>query len=69
MDERAQAEFETALDMARRGREMWLEKPTHENFKVWRDSSETAHRWHRTLRLAGKDPDSPEDGLTRILGN
>ena len=69
MDEQAQAEFETALDMARRGREMWLEKPTHENFKVWRDSSETAHRWHRTLRLAGKGPEAPEDELDRILGN
>ncbi len=69
MDERAQAEFETALDMARRGREKWLENPTQENFKVWRDSSETAHRWHRTLRLAGKGPEAPEDELHRILGN
>jgi hypothetical protein len=48
----------------------WLvEKPTLENFTVWRDSSETAHRWHRTLRLAGKGPESPEDELDEILGN
>ena len=41
--------------------------PAH--FRIWRDASETAIRWHRTLRLAGKKPDSPEDELDRILGN
>jgi hypothetical protein len=63
----AEAEFETALDMARRGREMWLERPTPENFKVWRDSSETAHRWHRTLRL-DRDREPVKDELDELLG-
>jgi hypothetical protein len=67
--DQAQTEFATALDMARRGREMWLENPVPANFRIWRDASETAIRWHRTLRLAGKEPDSPEDELDRILGN
>jgi hypothetical protein len=66
--DQAQMEFETALDMARRGREMWLEDHTMQSFKIWRDSSETAHRWHRTLRLAGHDPAlEGEDELERIL--
>jgi hypothetical protein len=67
--DQAQAEFEIALDMARRGREMWLENPVLANFRIWRDASETAIRWHRTLRLAGKGPESSEDELDRILGN
>ena len=67
--DQAQTEFATALDMARRGREMWLENPVPANFRIWRDASETAIRWHRTLRLAGKGRDSPEDELDRILGN
>jgi hypothetical protein len=61
--------FETALDMARRGREMWLENPVPANFRIWRDASETAIRWHRTLRLAGKEPDSPEDVANGLLTN
>ena len=52
----AQVEYETALDMSRRGREAWLENPTRENFQVWREASETAHRWHRTIRLSGNAP-------------
>jgi hypothetical protein len=66
--DQAQIEFETALDMARRGREKWLEDGKPESFKIWRDSSETAHRWHRTLRLAGKEPESADDELDRITG-
>jgi hypothetical protein len=66
--DRAQTEFATALDMARRGREMWLEDPVPANFRIWRDASETAIRWHRTLRLADKGPESPEDELGQILG-
>ena len=38
--DQAQAEFETALDMARRGREVWLESPVPANFRIWRDASE-----------------------------
>jgi hypothetical protein len=44
--DQAQTEFETALDMARRGREMWLEAPGPANFRIWRDASETAIRCH-----------------------
>jgi hypothetical protein len=65
--DQAQIEFETALDMARRGREMWLAKPTPANFRVWRDASETAHRWHRSLRLGGQMPESDTDELEKIL--
>jgi hypothetical protein len=64
----AQVEYETALDMSRRGREAWLEKPTRENFQVWREASETAHRWHRTIRLSGEKPKDSSDELAEILG-
>jgi hypothetical protein len=40
--DQAQTEFATALDMARRRREMWLENPVPAHFRVWRDASETA---------------------------
>lgn len=65
--DQAQIEFETALDMSRRGREAWLAEPTRENFQVWREASETAHRWHRTIRLSGKAPESPDGELEAIL--
>ena len=57
--DQAQTEFATALDMARRGRELWLESQAPAHFRIWRDASETAIRWHRTLRLAGKEPEAP----------
>jgi hypothetical protein len=63
----AQVEYETALDMSRRGREAWLDNPTRENFQVWREASETAHRWHRTIRLSGDRPKQTEDELAEIL--
>jgi hypothetical protein len=65
--DQAKHEFEIALDMARRGREKWLEDGSKESFRIWRDASETAHRWHRTLRLAGREPGSAEDELSKIL--
>jgi hypothetical protein len=63
----AQIEYETALDMARRGREAWLEEPTRENFVVWKEASDTAHRWHRTIRLSGDKPKNTETELDEIL--
>lgn len=64
--DQAQIEYEVALDMARRGREAWLENQTPENFRYWRDASDTAHRWHRSIRLSGK-PSESSDELDALL--
>jgi hypothetical protein len=54
-------EFETALEVARKGRAAWEEEPTKANFIIWRDASEVAIKWHRAIRLGSDDSSSDEE--------
>ena len=70
-----QQEFDTAVATARHALEEFNKEPfvpakrgtqLSPWFRVWRDSSEIAQRWHRQLR---EEPEpSIEETIDRILG-
>jgi hypothetical protein len=50
----ATQELETAIRVARTALAKWEENPTPANFRIWRDASEIAVKWHRAARMAGE---------------
>jgi hypothetical protein len=69
------SEFDAAIATARHALEQFRAEPFVESkrgtqlspwFRVWRDSSEVAQRWHRQLR---EEPEpSLDDEIDRLLG-
>ena len=63
----AKTELETAISVARNALEDWKVDPTPAKFRVWRDASELAIKWHRACRLGAGGESGDKDELDAIL--
>lgn len=63
----AQIELNTAIDIARTALARWHDDPTTENFRVYRDASEIAIKWHRACRLGSGESSKTDDELDALL--
>jgi hypothetical protein len=63
----ARIQYETALAAADQEWAAYQETGEESHWRHWKEASDTAHRWHRTIRLSGDAPKATEDDFDKLL--